>query len=73
MKILVKVKVKAGKEMVEKTKAGNYLVFTKEAPEKGKANQAVFRLLAKYFNKPLDCVSIVKGRKSKQKVIEILR
>lgn len=41
------------------------------APEKGKANGELIRFLAKQFNLPSNCIRIVKGLSSPQKIIEI--
>ena len=71
MKIFAQVKVKAKEEKVEKIDASQFIVFVKEAPEKGKANQAVVRALAKYFNKPKDNIKIIRGLKSKRKIVEV--
>lgn len=71
MKVLVKVKTGARKNFVERAGEGQFIVFTKKQPEKGRANQAVLRLLAKHFKKPPEALKIAKGLKSKQKIIEI--
>jgi uncharacterized protein (TIGR00251 family) len=41
------------------------------APEKGKANKAVIRLLAKKLGLPASAISLVSGNTSKQKLVEI--
>lgn len=41
------------------------------APEKGKANQAVINLLAKYYDVPKSSITILKGKSSSIKIIEI--
>lgn len=40
-------------------------------PIKGKANEALIKLLAKHFKTSKSQISIVKGQKSKNKLIEI--
>ncbi len=67
----VKVKTKAKKEIVEKVKENDFLVSVKEPAEKGKANAAVMKALARYFKIPQTKVRIVSGHKSKQKIVEI--
>jgi uncharacterized protein YggU (UPF0235/DUF167 family) len=71
--IIVKVKTKAQKDKVEKdlTKADWYLLSTRELPNKGKANQAVIKILAEYFNTAQSNVVIKKGARSKIKHIYI--
>ena len=41
-------------------------------PEKGRANEAVLRKIAKYFKVPVSCIRIVSGKPSRRKVIEVL-
>ena len=68
MEIKVKVKTNAPKNAIFRKERGIYLVAVKESPEKGMANQAVIKLLSKYFKKP---VKIVRGFRNKQKIIRI--
>lgn len=70
MKISVKVKPKAGKEKVEKTEGG-YIVILKAVPEKGKANEALVRVIAEYFGVARARVRVASGLKSKNKIVEI--
>ncbi|HDO23772.1 MAG TPA: DUF167 domain-containing protein [bacterium] len=71
MKISVKVKTGAKKEKVEEISAGVFLVSVKEQPEKGKANQAVIKALAKHFKAPISEVKILSGRTSRLKIVKI--
>ena len=48
------------------------LVRVKSPPIEGKANKAVIKLLAKYFQVPQNSVKIVSGHKGRNKVVEIL-
>lgn len=80
MKILIKVKPGAKIEKVEKIperllgeKEADFKVWVKEPAKEGKANEAVIKALAKYFNVPKSAVSIVSGATSKQKIIEIIK
>ncbi len=71
MKISVKVKPNSKTEKIEKT--GDLLViYVKEPPQENKANQAVINLLSDYFKVPKSQIFILKGTKSKQKIIEII-
>ncbi len=72
IKISVKVKTKAKKELVEKVKENSFLVSVKELPLEGKANAAVVKALARYFKIPQAGVKIISGHKSKQKIVEIV-
>ncbi len=67
MEIKVKVKTNASKNIII-LKNGLYHIEVRESPEKGMANQAVIKLLSKYFKKP---VKIVRGLKNKNKIIRI--
>ena len=53
-------------EMVE------YRVSVKEPPVGGKANEAVVRALAKYFDVAPSLVSLISGATAKRKVFEIM-
>jgi len=72
MKIFVKVRPKAREEKVEKIDDINFKVKVTQPPEKGKANLAVVRALADYFNVNQSNVQIVSGSTSKLKIIEII-
>jgi hypothetical protein len=72
MKIFVKVRPKAREEKVEKIDDINFKVKVTQPPEKGKANLAVIRALADYFNVNQSNVQIVSGSTSKLKIIEII-
>ncbi|PIZ87317.1 MAG: hypothetical protein COX92_01455 [Candidatus Nealsonbacteria bacterium CG_4_10_14_0_2_um_filter_40_15] len=73
MKIFVRVKPKAKEEKVEKIDDINFNVQVRALPEKGKANRAVIRALADYFNIGQSNIQIVSGSKSKLKIIEITK
>ncbi len=83
MKILVKAKPKAREEKVELVsqetlnfdgKKGEIAVFkvaVKEAPVGGKANEAIIKSLAQYFNVAPSQVQLISGQTSRQKIFEI--
>jgi len=71
--MIVKIKVipNAGKNEV--IKEGEILkVKVSSPPSKGKANKEVIELLANFFEVKKNCIRIVKGEKSREKIIEIL-
>jgi hypothetical protein len=71
MKIKVKVVTRsANEEVVEQ--ADGYTVRVKAAPQDGKANEAVIRLLARHFNVTRSAVRIARGLTCRNKTIEIL-
>jgi len=72
MQIKVKVKAGAKKETVESLGEGEYVVCVKQKPQKGKANQAVLKLLAKHFKTIQSNIKIVAGLSAKTKIIEVV-
>ena len=68
MIIKVKVKPNSKKQEIEKISYNKYKVYLKEKAEKGKANLALLKLLKIKFGRE---ISIIKGFKNKDKVIEI--
>jgi uncharacterized protein YggU (UPF0235/DUF167 family) len=46
-------------------------VYTAAAPEDGKANEAVVKLLAAHFGVPKSCVKILRGQTCRDKIVEI--
>ena len=75
--IQVKVTPKAAAERVkaEQRPDGQLLlwVYVTVAPENGKANAAVIKLLAKMLKLPKSALSIIQGENSREKVIRIQR
>ena len=47
------------------------LVKTKMPALEGKANQSVIKLLSEYFDVPKSAVTILKGKSSRNKVVEV--
>jgi uncharacterized protein (TIGR00251 family) len=71
MKIKVKVKPNARENSVKKIEDGYYELKVSMAPQKGKANEQVIKLLSLYFDKPKSSINIIKGHTNKEKVIVI--
>ena len=71
MKISVKVKTGARAENVEEMGSGCFLVSVKTRPEKGKANSAVERVVAKHFGVSPSRVKVISGPTAKNKILEI--
>jgi len=71
MKISVMVKPRSKQEKVEKAD-DVYIAYVKEPPIENRANEAVIKLLADYFNIAKSRVSVLHGAKSKRKVVEIV-
>lgn len=71
VRIIVKAKPRARENRVQKIDESNFVVFVKEDPKLGRANEAIIKLLAKYFNTSPLLVEIRSGRNSRTKVIQI--
>ena len=71
MKIFVKTHPKASKVQVVVKDADHYEVWVREAPEKGKANQAVIEALSVYLGVARSRLTVTSGHASRNKVIEI--
>lgn len=83
MRIIVKAKSSAKEDKVERltqptlgfdrevSLAEIYKVSVKAVPVDGKANEAITKLLAKYFKVPISSVQLISGRASKQKIFDI--
>ena len=83
MKIVVKTKVNAKKENIERlteqtlsllgepTNPDIYKVSVTEPAVDGKANKAIIKALADYFDVAPSLVTIISGQTSKTKIIEI--
>jgi len=71
MKIFVKAKVRAKKEIVEEIDETHFIIAVKEPPVKGKANRAILKVLANYFHLSQSQVQIVSGFTSREKIVRI--
>ncbi len=71
MRISVKVKANTSREKIEKVDDANFLVWIKEKPVKGRANEAVAKALTEYFGIAKSSVVLLKGRTSKHKIFEV--
>lgn len=71
MRISVKAKAGAKKEFVEKISETEFIVSVKEPPVDGRANWAIARALAGYFDISPSRINIASGHSSKNKIVEI--
>jgi len=71
MKILVDVKLKSKKSLVEKISDNHFVVYTLKEAKDNKANIDIIKQLAEYFNIAKSNITIVLGKTMKQKIIEI--
>jgi uncharacterized protein (TIGR00251 family) len=72
MRIYIKVVPKSSQSKIEKIAENEYKAWVTVVPEKGKANQAVIKLLAKYFKVSKSQVNIVGGRTARTKIVDII-
>jgi hypothetical protein len=70
MIIKVKAKPNSSEQIVEE-KEGVLHISLKESPEHNKANIKLISLLAKYFNTSVANVRILRGKTSRNKILEI--
>jgi len=73
MKIEVRVISNAKHECVEEVSDGVYKVKVQTVPEGGKANSRVVMLLAKHLGISERLLTIVRGAKSRTKIIEVAK
>jgi uncharacterized protein YggU (UPF0235/DUF167 family) len=73
MKISVKVKPQGRQDKVERIGLDSYTVWVKAKAQEGRANQAVVRVLAEYFDIAKSKITLVKGARSKEKIFIIDR
>ena len=71
MRITVHAKPSARKNEVEKIDDEEYIVSVKEPPLQGRANKAIYELLAAYFGVSKSSVILLTGHTSRQKRFEI--
>ncbi|NQT22942.1 MAG: DUF167 domain-containing protein [Candidatus Omnitrophica bacterium] len=71
MRIHLKVMPGSSRELVEKIDDGKYKIYTHKPAVEGKANKASIEMLAEYFNIKKSRISIVKGAKSRDKILKI--
>lgn len=83
MRIIVKAKPKAKKEFVERVgqpaldlslgdqELVEYKVSIKELPIGGRANKAIIKALANYFNIAPSLIKLISGEKAKKKIFQI--
>lgn len=70
MRLYVQAKPKSREERVEQLDDTHFIVRVKEAPEGGKANEAIIRALARHLDVAPSRLSLARGSSGKQKAIE---
>lgn len=67
--IPVKVQPNASKERIIGEHNGQLKIAVTAAPEKGKANKAIIKLLAEKFDTKVSCIRIISGETSREKKV----
>ncbi len=71
MRIYIKVSPRSSKNEVVKVSEGEYKVKLTAAPVDGQANEALIKLLAKFFGVSRSSIIIVGGKTAKIKMVDI--
>lgn len=71
MKISVRVTTRAKQNSVEQQPDGSYKIRVTAAPTDGKANEAVIKLLAKFFKCAQSEIKLISGASSRNKIFQI--
>lgn len=71
MRIRVRVKANARKNEVKRLDENHLLISVTAPPVEGKANEKVIELLAEYFDRPKRCITILRGKASRDKIVEV--
>ena len=69
--ITLLVKPHSKKIFIDQLDSTTYEIAISSKPEKGKANKEIIEELAKFFNVKKNQITILKGHKSRQKIIQI--
>ncbi|MGI5826784.1 MAG: DUF167 domain-containing protein [Patescibacteria group bacterium] len=72
MKVNIIAHPNARKPRIEEDLLGTLHVYVSEPPLEGKANKAVVEALADHFKVKKNQVMLVSGKKSKNKVVEVI-
>ncbi len=70
-RIHLKVKPGSSQERLERIADNEFLARVNAPAQEGKANAAAIKLLSEYFDIPKSRIIIVRGEKSRDKVIDI--
>lgn len=73
--MIVKVLVKPGYKngpLVDVISLDEIVVYLREKPHDGEANEALVKMLADYYDVAKSCIVIKRGQKSHQKLVEVI-
>ena len=71
MRIYLKVITRSSQQKIEKISEGDYRIWVRAIPEKGKANLEVIKALSEYFEVGKKSVLIIGGKTSSRKIVDI--
>ena len=71
-RIFIKARAGARRNEVKRVDETHFVVSVTEAPEKGRANEAIAELIAEHFGVSKSSVQIVAGASGRNKVLEIV-
>ncbi len=71
MKIKVLVKPNTRNQKVVEEASGRYVVYTRMPTKEGKANEAVIKALSNHLKISPSRITIVRGARSREKILEI--
>ena len=71
VRIWLNVKPATKREAIEAISEGEYNVWVRAAARDGRANEAVIELLAKHFRLRKSALRIVRGEKTRRKLVQI--
>ena len=63
--------IKLNKDFL-KQEGNKIMIGVRAKPENGKANEELLKKVARYFKVPISSVRIISGRRSRNKIIEVL-
>ncbi len=72
MKISVSVKITSKNKSIEVLSETEWIIRTNCPPREGKANKDIIQQISEYLHIPNSKVLIIKGEKSKKKLVEII-
>ena len=70
MRYAITVKPGSSQEKIIETNEGELTIYLRAKAHDGEANDALIRLLSKYYRVPKTSIKIIRGAKSKSKIIE---
>jgi uncharacterized protein (TIGR00251 family) len=71
MKLQIQVKPNSRQESVQQQPDGSYKISLNAPPTEGRANERLVEVLADHFKVPKSRISILRGAKSRTKVVEV--